>query len=61
MREIAKLKGRVYTKQIAIHVDEQTYQDLRRLKTEGRVDTAQEFRAVISEHIDRLKKAVGIK
>ena len=59
MREIARLKSRVYTEQMNIWVDVELKARIKRLKEEKRVNTAEEARKALVEMVERLEQATA--
>lgn len=55
MREIAKLKGKEFPKQINLSVTEEFYERWKRLKAKHRIDTPEEARGALLELLDRLE------
>ncbi len=59
MREIARLKGKVFTEQVNIWVDQDLKERMKRLKEEKRINTAEESRKALSDMVERLERATA--
>jgi hypothetical protein len=59
MSEISKLKGKMFTEQVNVWVDQELKTRLRRLKEINRINTAEEARKALTEMVEKLERAVS--